>query len=461
MENSEIIRNKIHELVREYFEVTHFSNSKNQFAIDSPKQKTKAENAPVTGKLISAQDLVSLVDSSLDGWFTEGRFTKIFEKKISEKINIRNSIFVNSGSSANLLAVSALSSKRMNYYVGNKKNKLKHNLRDRKLEKLNPGDEIITTAACFPTTLNPIIQNNFIPVLVDIELKSYNVDVDKLKDSISDKTKAIFLTHTLGNPFNINEIVNICNENNLFLIEDSCDAFGGTYDGYPLGSFGDMSTLSFYPAHHITCGEGGAVQTDSPLIRKVIESFRDWGRDCYCETGKDDTCNKRFEWKLGDLPYGYDHKFIYSEIGYNLKATDMQAALGSSQIDNVEIFKTRRKENFEYLLSGLSEISQIILPEKEPKSDPSWFGFPITVKTEHQRTELVKFLNFHEIGTRLIFAGNIVKQPAYARVNFKVPMSLEVTDNVMNNSFWIGVHPGLQKENLDHVISKFKQFFRI
>jgi CDP-6-deoxy-D-xylo-4-hexulose-3-dehydrase len=460
MDDSENIRKKIHDLVEVYFNLTNFSNSKDNFEINQPKQTLKDDHAPVTGKMLFLQDFINLVDSSLDGWFTEGRFTKLFEKKIQERIKVRNSIFVNSGSSANLLAVSALSSKKMDNYKGNKKNKTKFNLENRKLNRLNPGDEIITTAACFPTTINPIIQNNFVPVLVDIEQKTYNVDIAKLKDSLTDKTKAIFLTHTLGNPFNLEEVVKICNEKNLFLIEDSCDAFGGTYGGFPLGSFGDISTLSFYPAHHITSGEGGSVQTDSPLIRTIIESFRDWGRDCYCETGKDDTCNKRFEWQMGELPLGYDHKFIYSEIGYNLKATDMQAALGSSQIENLELFKEKRKENFGYLSRGLNEINDIILPEEERNSNPSWFGLPITLKKDGVRTNLVKFLNANGIGTRLIFAGNIKKQPAYSHVRFKVPRSLEVTDNVMNNSFWIGVHPGLQKGNLDYVLSKFDQFFK-
>jgi CDP-6-deoxy-D-xylo-4-hexulose-3-dehydrase len=312
----------------------------------------------------------------------------------------------------------------------------------------------------FPTTVNPIIQNGLKPVLVDIELQTYDAIAERLVEAVSPKTRAIMMAHTLGNPFNLDLVQKICKENNLWLIEDSCDALGSKYRDQRTGSFGDLATISFYPAHHITTGEGGAVLVKSPLVRRQVESFRDWGRDCYCETGKDNTCQKRFEWKLGDLPEGYDHKYIYSHIGYNLKATDLQAALGLSQLKKLDLFIQRRKENFNYLFSGLKEVDGLLLPKATDDSDPSWFGFPITLEPSHpaNREELLRFLDSRKIGTRLMFAGNIVKQPAYRNIEFRVVGNLKNSDIVMNRAFWIGVYPGLDTKMLDFVIESIEEF---
>ena len=397
---------------------------------------------PVSGKVLDSDDLVALVDSSLDGWLTAGRFTAEFERKLAKYVGVRSALFVNSGSSANLAALSGLTSPKL----GKK--------------ALKPGDEVLTVAMGFPTTVNPIIQNGMRPVVVDVDLATYDAKPDRLREAVGPKTRAIMMAHTLGNPFDLDTVRELCEEHNLWLIEDSCDALGSTYRGQRTGSFGDTATLSFYPAHHITTGEGGAVFVKSPLVKKQVESFRDWGRDCYCETGHDDTCNKRFGWTLGDLPAGYDHKYIYSHIGYNLKATDMQAALGLSQLTKLDVFSDRRKQNFKYLSKKLKGVQGLIMPKATPKSDPSWFGFPITLDPKHpvDREELLRFLDSRKIGTRLMFAGNIMKQPAYRNVDFRVVGDLTNTDIVMRRTFWVGVYPGLTEPMLDYIAYSITEF---
>ena len=393
---------------------------------------------PVSGKVIDKNDLAYLVDSSLDAWFTSGRYTDEFEKSISKFLGTRHCLFVNSGSSANLLAVTAL--------------KEFYNLED--------GDEIITSAVGFPTTVNPIIQNNLVPVLIDAEMDTYNIDVSLIEKSINDRTKGIVIAHTLGNPFELEIIMSLCEKYDLFLMEDNCDSFGSTYDGQLTGTFGDISTLSFYPAHHITTGEGGAVITNKPKLKKILESLRDWGRDCYCPPGEDNTCKKRYEWQLGDLPYGYDHKYIYSNIGYNLKSSDMQAALGFSQIKKLPQFINKRKENFNFLYKKFSELDDFILPKKSDKSDPSWFGFPLTIseKSKINRVDLLKFYEERRIGTRLLFGGNLSLQPAYQNTKFNIPGPLTKSEHIMNNTFWLGVYPGLNEEMLSYVFDSTKEF---
>jgi len=399
---------------------------------------------PVSGKVIDGNDISTLVDSALDGWLTSGRFTEQFQRELARFVGTRDALFVNSGSSANLVALSALTSPKLGKRA------------------LQPGDEVLTVAMGFPTTINPIIQNGLKPVLVDVELQTYDAIEDRLKEAISPKTRAIMMAHTLGNPFNLDLVQKLCKENDLWLVEDSCDALGSIYDGKRTGSFGDLATVSFYPAHHITTGEGGAVLVKSPLVKRQVESFRDWGRDCYCETGKDNTCQKRFEWQLGDLPLGYDHKYIYSHIGYNLKATDMQAALGLSQLGKLDNFIARRKENFDYLSKGLENVEGLLLPRATRKSEPSWFGFPITLDPKHpaNREELLRLLDDKKIGTRLMFAGNIIKQPAYRNVDFRIVGDLTNSDVVMNRSFWIGVFPGLTTQMLDFVIETITEFMK-
>ena len=396
----------------------------------------------VSGKILTPEDFVALIDSSLDGWLTAGRFTADFERQLAQFVGARSALFVNSGSSANLVALSGLTSKKLG---------------DRALKA---GDEVLTVAMGFPTTVNPIIQNGMKPVVVDVDLETLDAIPQRLEEAISPKTKAIMLAHTLGNPFDLDTVQRLCKEHNLWLIEDSCDALGSTYRGQRTGSFGDTATVSFYPAHHITTGEGGAVFVKSPLVKKQVESFRDWGRDCYCETGKDNTCAKRFGWQLGDLPEGYDHKYTYSHIGYNLKATDMQAALGISQLAKVEFFIQRRKENYEYLKKHLEGVEGLKIAQATPNSDPSWFGFPITLDPTHpvNREDLLRFLDSRKIGTRLLFAGNITKQPAYKDVEFRIVGDLTNTDIVMKRSFWVGVYPGLTTPMLDYVIESITDF---
>jgi CDP-6-deoxy-D-xylo-4-hexulose-3-dehydrase len=397
---------------------------------------------PVSGKVLDPEDLVALVDSSLDGWLTAGRFTAEFERKLAKYVGVRSALFVNSGSSANLVALSGLTSPKLGKRA------------------LKPGDEVLTVAMGFPTTVNPIIQNGMRPVVVDVDLATYDAKPDRLREAVGPKTRAIMMAHTLGNPFDLDTVRELCDEHNLWLIEDSCDALGSTYDGQKTGSFGDTATASFYPAHHITTGEGGAVFIKSPLVKKQVESFRDWGRDCYCETGHDDTCNKRFGWTLGELPEGYDHKYIYSHIGYNLKATDMQAALGLSQLTKLDAFSDARKKNFKYLSKKLKGVQGLIMPKATTKSDPSWFGFPITLDPQHpvNREELLRFLDSRKIGTRLMFAGNIMKQPAYRNVDFRVVGDLTNTDIVMRRTFWVGVYPGLTEPMLDYIADSITEF---
>jgi CDP-4-dehydro-6-deoxyglucose reductase, E1 len=397
---------------------------------------------PVSGKVLSPEDFVSLVDSSLDGWLTAGRHTKVFERQLADFVGARSALFVNSGSSANLCALSGLTSPKLG---------------DRALK---PGDEVLTVAMGFPTTVNPIIQNGLKPVVVDVDLDTLDANSERMREAISPKTKAIMMAHTLGNPFDLDTVQELCKKHDLWLIEDSCDSLGSTYRGQRTGSFGDTATVSFYPAHQITTGEGGAVFVKSPLVKKQVESFRDWGRDCYCETGCDNTCFKRFEWQLGDLPKGYDHKYIYSHIGYNLKATDMQAALGVTQLAKLDYFIEKRKENFLYLSTRLSKVEGLTIATATPNSDPSWFGCPITLDTSHSvdREELLRFLDSRKIGTRLLFAGNILKQPAYKNVDFRVVGDLTNTDIVMKRSFWVGVYPGLTTEMLDYVVESISDF---
>jgi CDP-6-deoxy-D-xylo-4-hexulose-3-dehydrase len=415
------------------------------FAADKlePQEFVPGETViPVSGKVLGPEDFASLVDASLDGWLTAGRFHTDFERALAKYIGSRSALFVNSGSSANLVALSGLTSPKLGKRA------------------LKPGDEVLSVAAGFPTTVNPIIQNGLRPVLVDVELGTYDAMAHMLREAVTNKTKAIMMAHTLGNPFDLDTVRELCEEHGLWLIEDSCDALGSTYDGQRTGSFGDTATLSFYPAHHITTGEGGAVLVKSPLVRKQVESFRDWGRDCYCETGHDDTCHKRFEWQLGDLPAGYDHKYIYSHIGYNLKATDMQAALGLSQLSKVDRFVQARKDNFNYLFAALKDVEGLIMPVATPKSDPSWFGFPLTIEPGHpaNREELLRFLDSRKIGTRLLFAGNLTKQPAYRNVDFKIVGDLTNTDIVMTRTFWVGTYPGLTNPMLDFIAESIKEF---
>ena len=402
---------------------------------------------PVSGKVFDEHEIVNMVEAVLDGWWTEGRFAGEMERKLSAYIGVKYTALVNSGSSANLVAISALTSVKL------------------KERRLKYGDEVITVAAGFPTTVNPIIQNNLVPVFVDIDLGTYNANLEQIKKAIGPKTKAIFLAHTLGNPYDLEEIAKLCEENNLWLIEDGCDALGSTYNGKKVGTFGHISTCSFYPAHHITMGEGGAVFTNDALLSRIIKSIRDWGRDCWCGTGKDDTCNQRFCWKLGNLPQGYDHKYTYSELGYNLKVTDMQAALGVAQMDKLEDFVQKRKDNFKYLYGGLKKYEEyFILPKWSDKAEPSWFGFLLTVKEEvgFSRDEFIKFLISRKVSARLLFAGNITKQPYFInnRINYRVVEELVNTDIIMNNTFWIGVYPGLNKEMLNYVINQFDEFIK-
>jgi CDP-4-dehydro-6-deoxyglucose reductase, E1 len=430
---SEIIREQIIDLTRNYYQKIH----------SSKKFISGKTVVPVSGKVFDEIELQLLISSSLDFWLTSDRFNKEFEKNLSSFLNSSFVLTTNSGSSANLLAISALKSKELGQ------------------RSLNDGDEVITVAAGFPTTVNPLIQNNLVPVFIDVKLGTYAVDETKIENAITKKTKAIMLAHTLGNTFNLNYVKELCKKYNLWLIEDCCDALGSTYENKHVGSFGDIGTLSFFPAHHITMGEGGAVFTDNPLLKKIVESIRDWGRDCFCAPGKNNTCGKRFEWKLGQLPEGYDHKYTYSNLGYNLKITDMQAAVGLGQLKKLSKFIPARKENFSYLKNKLKEFEKyLILPESTPKSDPSWFGFPITVKKSapFSKNDLVNFLASKLIDTRPLFAGNIIKQPYFENISYRVVGNLENTDLIMNNTFWIGVFPGLTREMLQYVVEEFKNF---
>ena len=401
---------------------------------------------PPSGKLMGAGELKNMVNASLDGWLTSGRFNAEFEKKLAAFIGIKHLITVNSGSSANLVAFSTLTSPKLG---------------ERAIKK---GDEVIGVAAGFPTTVNPIIQFGAIPVFVDVDKFTHNIDVSKIEAAISPKTKAIMLAHSLGNPFNLDVVMDLCKKYNLWLIEDCCDALGSTYRGQMVGTFGDIATLSFYPAHHITMGEGGAVFTNHDELRSIAESFRDWGRDCYCPPGKDNTCGKRFCWKLGELPEGYDHKYTYSHLGYNLKITDMQAACGLAQLDKARVFIQARKDNFKYLNNRLANCEEFIqLPQATEHSDPSWFGFPITLKDNSpvSRLDLLTYLDQNKIGTRLLFAGNLLRQPYMKGVEYRISGSLEATDNIMNNTFWIGVQPSLTEEMLEFTAAKIESYLGV
>ena len=401
---------------------------------------------PPSGKLIGAEELKNMVDASLDGWLTTGRFNEQFEKKLAEFIGVKHAITVNSGSSANLVAFSTLTSPKLG---------------DRAIKQ---GDEVIGVAAGFPTTVNPIIQFGAVPVFVDVDKYTHNIDASLIEAAIGPKTKAIMLAHSLGNPFNLDVVTALCKKYNLWLVEDCCDALGTTYKGRMVGTFGDIGTLSFYPAHHITMGEGGAVFTNNLELKQIAESFRDWGRDCYCPPGKDNTCGKRFCWKLGNLPEGYDHKYTYSHLGYNLKITDMQAACALAQLEKAPVFIQARKDNFKFLKERLGTCEEFLqLPEIMEGSDPSWFGFPITVKegSPVSRLDLTTYLDQNKIGTRLLFAGNLTRQPYMVDAKYRVSGELTNTDNVMNNTFWIGVQPALTKEMLEFVVSKIEIFLGV
>lgn len=402
-------------------------------------------NIKYAARVYDEKEIISLVDASLDFWLTAGRYALKFEELLSRYLGIKHVSLVNSGSSANLLAISALTSPK---------------LKDRRLK---PGDEIITTASCFPTTLAPIIQNNLIPVFIDVDLGNYNIQAKNIERAINKKTKAIFIAHTLGNPADIDLILSLCKKHNLWFIEDNCDALGSKFGNKFTGTFGQIATLSFYPAHHITTGEGGAVLTDDSFLSRIINSFRDWGRDCWCESDRDDTCGKRFKLQFGALPFGYDHKYVYSHIGYNLKLTDLQAAIGVEQIKKLPGFIKKRQQNFSMLFQGLKKFEdKLILPNWGKLANPAWFCFPLTVKekTGFKRDQLTEFLEKSGIQTRLIFAGNILKQPAFNKIERKVCGKLVNTDMIMNNSFFIGVYPGIDKEDIDYIIKKFGQFFK-
>ena len=395
------------------------------------------------GRVYDEKELISLVDASLDFWLTTGRYADQFEKDLAAFLGVKYCLITNSGSSANLLALSALTSPKL----GKK--------------QLKPGDEVITTACGFPTTLNPILQNNLVPVFLDVEPGTYNITADRIEEAVSGKTKAIMIPHTLGNPADLTTIMSVVKKHDLWFVEDNCDALGSRYQGKFTGTFGHISTFSFYPAHHITMGEGGAVCTDDPALKKIIASFRDWGRDCWCDPGCDNSCKKRFDWQLGDLPKGYDHKYIYSHIGYNLKITDMQAAIGVEQLKKLPGFIETRKENFRILHDGLKQYERhLVLPQATPDSDPSWFGFPIIVRESapFTREDIVRYLEDHRIATRMLFGGNLLKQPAYADIKYRSVGTLVNTDLVMNNLFWIGVYPGLTEEKIRFVLDTFKEF---
>ncbi|MDA2953037.1 MAG: lipopolysaccharide biosynthesis protein RfbH [Actinomycetota bacterium] len=421
------IRAQILDLVREYHAV----------AFPDAPFVAGSSPIPVSGRVFDDDDIVKLVDSSLDFWLTTGRFAAEFERKFAKRMGLRHCLLVNSGSSANLVAFSALTSPKLG---------------DR---QILPGDEVITTATGFPTTVNPAIQYGAVPVFLDVDVPTYNIDVSLLEEALSPKTKAVMVAHTLGNPFDLATITDFCRRNGLWLIEDCCDAVGARYDGKPVGTFGDLATVSFYPAHHITMGEGGAVLCNQGAIKVLAESFRDWGRDCWCEPGKDNTCGKRFDQQFGTLPAGYDHKYVYSHIGYNLKVTDMQAAVGVAQLAKLDGFIEARTRNFNHLYEGLSDLEDcLLLPEATPNSEPSWFGFPVAMRPDApiSRNDLVRALNDRGIGTRLVFAGNLLRQPAYLDITHRVVGDLANADFVMENALWLGVFPGLTPDHIDHVI---------
>ena len=429
----EALRSQVFDAVRAYYQ--------HKF---SPKDFIEGKTyVPVSGKVFDESEVINLVDASLDFWLTTGRYAAEFEKRFAEWIGVKHCLLVNSGSSANLLALTALTSPKL----GDK--------------RLKTGDEVITVAAGFPTTVNPIFQNQLIPVFVDIQLPSYEIDITQLEAALSPRSRAIMIAHTLGNAFNIDAVLSFAQKHDLWVIEDNCDAVGTVYQGKKTGTFGHLSTVSFYPAHHMTMGEGGAVLTSDTRLKKIVESFRDWGRDCWCPPGIDNTCGKRYEWQLGELPTGYDHKYTYSHVGYNLKMTDMQAAVGVAQLDKLPTFIERRKQNFDFLYSHLQDLQDVLLlPEATDNSEPSWFGFLLSVKENapFTRNQLVQHLELKRIGTRLMFAGNLIRQPAYKDLDYRVIGDLKNTDWVMQNSFWLGLFPSLTEEMLNYVVSVIRQF---
>jgi CDP-4-dehydro-6-deoxyglucose reductase, E1 len=429
------LRNKILKLVEQFAEEEHADE----------KFVSGNSAVPVSGKVYGAEELKMLVDASLDFWLTTGRYNEKFEAKLASYIGLKYALSVNSGSSANLLALSALTSDLLG---------------DRKLQR---GDEVITIAASFPTTVNPIIQNGMVPVFLDVDIPTYNVIAERIEEAITEKTRAIMIAHALGNPFNVDEVKRVADKHDLWIIEDCCDALGSRYDNKMVGTFGDIGTVSFYPAHHITTGEGGAVFTNRGRLRKILESMRDWGRDCWCAPGMANTCNKRFDWQLGELPAGYDHKYTYSHLGYNLKITDMQAAIGLAQLQRIDELHKRRKSNFDRLEKGLADLQEFfILPKATEKSEPSWFGFPITLRENlgFNRKDLAVYLDKNKIATRNLFAGNLTKQPYMQGRNFRVVGDLTNTDIIMHRTFWIGVFPGLHDKHVDYIIECFHSFVK-
>ncbi len=434
IKEAQALRQQILDLVGQYVEHAFPQNAFNP----------STSKVPVSGKVFDSEEVKALVDSSLDFWLTTGRYAREFEQKFAQWLGVRAALLVNSGSSANLIALSCLTSPQLGE------------------RQLKPGDEVITVAAGFPTTVNPILQNQLVPVFLDIDVPTYNIDITHLEEAYSEKTKAIMIAHTLGNPFNLEAILAFAKKHNLWVVEDTCDALGSTYNGQKVGTFGDISTVSFYPAHHITMGEGGCVMTNNPLLKKLAESFRDWGRDCWCEPGVDNTCGKRFDWQLGSLPCGYDHKYTYSHIGYNLKVTDMQAAVGVAQLGKLDNFVETRRQNFKILYEGLAPFQDhLILPQATLNTDPSWFGFPIAVKesSPYTRNEIIQHLESHRIATRLLFGGNLLRQPAYQNIPHRVVGTLKNADFVTQQVFWIGLYPGLSPEALAYIISVFQQLF--
>jgi len=425
------LRDEILRLVEQYCAETH-----------AARPFVEGESrVPVAGRVFDAAEMRLLVDSALDFWLTTGRFADRFEREFARWMGIRECVLVNSGSSANLLAVSALTSPKLGE------------------RRLKAGDEVITVAAGFPTTVNPLFQNGLVPVFIDVTIPTYNADASQLEAALSPRTRAIILAHTLGNPFDLDTVTAFAKKHGLWLIEDCCDAVGSTYRGRKVGSFGDLATTSFYPAHHITMGEGGSVLTDVPLLRTLVESFRDWGRDCWCAPGKDNTCGKRFDWQLGGLPHGYDHKYTYSHIGYNLKLTDMQAAVGVAQLTKLDRFIEARRRNACALRAGLRQMEEFfVLPEPTPGSDPSWFGFPIGVRAEapFTRNQAVAHLESHKIATRLLFGGNLTRQPAYQGLPFRVVGDLPNSDFVMDRVFWIGVYPGITEQMVEYTLDTLR-----
>lgn len=430
------LRAKIIELTKEYAEVAH----------STPEFRPGSSPVPVSGKVYDGSDMASLVDSALDFWLTTGRFNTAFEKKLASFIGSRRKLLtVNSGSSANLVALTGLTS----HLHGER--------------ALKPGDEVITTATGFPTTVNPSLQNGLVPVFVDVDIPTYNILPSEIENAVSSKTRAIMVAHTLGNPFALDEVMRVARKYNLWVVEDCCDALGATYDGQQVGTFGDVGTLSFYPAHHITMGEGGAVFTGNSTVLRAMESIRDWGRDCYCPPGEDNTCKKRFGWKLGDLPFGYDHKYTYSHLGYNLKITDMQAAVGLSQLEHLTEFIEKRRANFAYLQASMVQLEEFfILPTATPKSEPSWFGYALTLRADapFERDDLIKHLNDAKIGTRLLFGGNLVRQPYMKDRAFRTVGTLTNADVVVNRTFWLGLYPGLTTAHLDYAVDQIASFVR-